>query len=350
MGLFRRSAAPELGIDIGSGAVKLLELSRRNGHLRIESYAVQPLPAHAVVEQNIVDMEAVAAAVQVALRRSGTRARRVATAVPTAASISKRIALPADLSADELEAQIELQAEQHVPYPAEEVSLDYQVLGPGRQEEEIEVLLVASRRAHLAARVGALEAAGLIPRVVDIEAYAMESAGALACRLLPANAKLVALIDIGAGMTSFTVLRQGRSAYAREQVFGGRMLTEELMRRYGLSAEAADRAQRTAELPAGSEDELLAPFKDAIAQQAARSLQLWLSSGQRANVEHILLTGGCATIPGLCEQLQAHTGIATTIANPFGAMTLAPAVQPHRLAQDAPALMVACGLALRSFD
>lgn len=353
MALFRKSNQPLLGIDISSTAVKLLELKRQGSRYRVESYAVEPLPPNAVVEKVITDETIVANAIRAALKRSGSKAKLAAAAVPTSMAISKTITMAASLDDREMAAQIELQADQHVPYPLEELNLDFQVLGPAEHSpDDVEVLLVASRSEHVDARIAALQAAGLTPRIVDVESYAMENAFSLIAQQFPGGGKdqAIAVADIGATMTTLTIIENGQIIYTREQVFGGKQLTEEIMRRYGLSYEEAGRAKRQGGLPDSYEEEVLEPFKEAMAQQVSRALQFFFSASQHNRIDHILLAGGCAVIPGAVETIQEATDTPTTIANPFSSMAVASNIRPQRLAEDAPALMVACGLALRSFD
>lgn len=352
MGLFRKKLPPILGIDISSTAVKVLELKRLDARYRVESYAVEPLPPGSVVEKNIANVEAVAEAIRKAVKRSQTKLRHAAVGVPASSAISKTITMPANLNDDERDAQIQLQADQYVPYPLDEVSLDFEVIGPARNPDEVEVLLVASRQENVEARVDAVDAAGLVAQIVDVESYAMENAFALIAETLPEGAEnqTVAVVDIGATMTTLTVMESGRIVYTREQVFGGKQLTEEIMRRYGLSYEEAGRAKRQGGLPDSYNEEVLEPFKDAMAQQVARSLQFFFSASQHNNVDNIVLGGGCAAIPGTTDLIRGQTGTDSWIANPFANMTVASKIKPQLLAEDAPALMIACGLALRSFD
>ncbi|MEX0729570.1 MAG: pilus assembly protein PilM [Aquisalimonadaceae bacterium] len=353
MGLFRKKRPPLLGIDISSTAVKLLELKGQDGRYRVESYAVEPLPANAVVEKSIANIDAVAATIKAAVKRSQTKLKTVALAVPGSSAISKTITMPSDLGEDEMEAQIQLQADQYVPYPLEEVSLDYQVLGPSEDNPStLDVLLVASRAENVEVRVDACEAAGLTARVMDVESFATENAFLLLAEDLPGKGQdqTVAVVDIGATMTTLTVLENRKIIYTREQVFGGRQLTEEIMRRYGLSFEEAGRAKRQGGLPDSYDEEVLEPFKEAMAQQITRSLQFFYGASQHNSVDSILLAGGCASIAGMDDLVDQQTGTSTRIANPFVNMAVSSRVRPQRLGEDAPALLVACGLALRSFD
>lgn len=353
MALFSRARPPLLGIDISSTAVKLLELRSQDSRYRVESYAVEPLPPNSVVEKSIANMEAVSEAIKAAVKRSRTKSKFAAIAVPASMAISKTITMPGNLSDEDMQEQIQLQADQYVPYPLEEVNLDFQVLGSSEASEgDVDVLLVASRSENVEIRVGALEAAGLIPKVVDVESYAMENAFSMCAQQLAGGGQdqTVAIVDIGATMTTLTVMKNAEIVYTREQVFGGKQLTEEIMRRYGLSFEEAGRAKRQGGLPDSYEEEVLEPFKEAMAQQVTRSLQFFFGASQHNNIDHILIAGGCAAIPGAAEIIEQTTGTDTAVANPFSTMAVASGIRPQRLAEDAPALMIACGLAMRSFD
>jgi type IV pilus assembly protein PilM len=347
-----KTQTPLIGVDISSTAVKLLQLSRSGDRYRVEHYAVEPLPPNAVVEKNIVEVEAVGEAIRRAVSRSGSRAKHAAAAVSGSSVITKLIPMPADLDDDDMESQVELEAVNYIPYPIEEVNLDFEVIGsiPGNSEM-VQVLLAASRSENVEARASALELGGLAARVIDVEAFAIENAyGLMAGGLSVPRDGLVALVDVGATMTTLNVLRSGRSIYTREQVFGGKQLTDEVMRRYGLSYEEAGLAKRQGGLPESYEIEVLDPFKEAMVQQVSRLLQFFYAGSEFNRVDHVVLAGGCASIPGIAGMVEEQLGVPTTVANPLAHMTLGPRVQAHALAQDAPALLIACGLALRSFD
>lgn len=352
MGLIPKSQSPLIGVDISSTAVKLLQLSRSGNRYRVEHYAVEPLPPNAVVEKNIVEVEAVGEAIRRAVTRSGTKARNAAAAVAGSAVITKIIPMPADLDENDMEAQVELEAVNYIPYPIEEVNLDFEVLGPmPNNPDSVQVLLAASRSENVELRQSALELGGLTAKVMDVEAFAVENAFALLADDLPTGRDgVVALVDIGATMTTLNVLRAGRSLYSREQLFGGKQLTDEVMRRYGLTYEEAGQAKRQGGLPETYEFEVLEPFKEAGVQQISRLLQFFYAGSEYNRVDQIVLAGGCASIVGLSEMVEEQLGVPTQVANPLAQMTLGPRVQAHALAQDAPALMIATGLALRSFD
>ena len=351
--LLKRKKSTMLGLDISSSAVKLLELSEQNNRFRVEGYAVEPIPPNSVVEKTITDIESVGETIRRAVRRSGTKSTTAAVAVAGSAVITKTISMPAALNDDELASQIELEADQYIPYPIEEVALDFEIIGITENNPEmVDVLLAACRSENVDARVAAVELGGLTAEVVDVEAYALENAVVLISSQLPEHGfgKTVAIVDIGATMTTLNVLQDQRIIYTREQVFGGSQLTEEIQRRFNLSYEEAGLAKRQGGLPDNYGPEILEPFKEAMAQQVSRSLQFFFSSSQHNAIDHIVLAGGCASIPGADELIGERVGIPTTIANPFSSMTLSPKVNAQALSDDASALMIACGLALRSLD
>jgi len=348
---FKQKQPAILGLDISSTAVKLLELGKNGDRLRVESYAVEPLPANSVIEKNIADVEAVGEAIKRAVKRSGSRTKLTAVSVAGSAVITKIISMPGSLSDDEMEQQIELEADQYIPYPLEEVNLDFEIIGPSENEpEKIDVLLAASRSENVDIRIAAIELAGLKAKIVDVEAYAMENALSLIVPHLPDQGadKTIAIIDVGATMTTLNVMHDCKTIYTREQVFGGKQLTEEIQRRYGLSYEEAGMAKRQGGLPDNYIPEVLEPFKEAMTQQVSRSLQFFYGSSQYDNVDHIVLAGGSAMMLGIDEMVANKLGIHTSVANPFTNMTLAPRVKTQSLSNDAPALMVAAGLAMRS--
>ncbi|AGI26394.1 pilus assembly protein PilM [Pseudomonas sp. MT3] len=353
LGLFNKKANTLLGIDISSTSVKLLELSRSGGRYKVEAYAVEPLPPNAVVEKNIAELEGVGQALSRVIAKARTGVKTAAVAVAGSAVITKTIEMDGGLSEDELENQLKIEADQYIPYPLEEVAIDFEVQGvSARNAERVDVLLAACRKENVEVREAALALAGVTAKVVDVEAYALERAFSLLGDQLGGNADelTVAVVDIGATMTTLSVLHHGRTIYTREQLFGGRQLTEEIQRRYGLSVEEAGLAKKQGGLPDDYDSEVLQPFKDAVVQQVSRSLQFFFAAGQFNDVDYILLAGGTASIPDLDRLIQQKIGTPTLVANPFTDMVLSGKVNAGALASDAPALMIACGLAMRSFD
>lgn len=349
--LYRKPSKGLIGVDISSTSVKVLELSVKNNRYWVESYALVPLPEGSVVEKNILNPEAVGDALERAVNLANVQSTDVALAVPTSMVITKIIEMDADMNDDEREIQIRDDAEQYIPFPLDEASLDFEVL-PDRlaNPNRVNVLLVATRIENVAARAEALELGGLTPKIADVESFAIENAFKVFSDTLPMGVNTVGILDIGHTMTTLSVMQNNKVIYTREQVFGGKQLTQEIQNRYGLSFEEAGRAKKSRTLPDDYDIEVLEPFLEAVVQQAARSLQFFFSSSQFNEIDHILLAGGNANIPGLAKLLQQKLGYRVTIANPFLQMGFSPQIDIKKIENDASSLMVACGLALRSFD
>jgi type IV pilus assembly protein PilM len=353
MSWFNQKQNAVLGLDISTAAVKLLELSKIGTRYRVESYAVSPMPQEAFAEKNIANTDMVAEAIKAAVKQSGTKLKDACVAVSGSAVMSKVISIPASLGDTEIEDQVMDEASQYVPYSLDEVNLDFEVQRVNEANPQmLDVLLVASRKENVNDRVEALTKAGLKTKIVDVEAFAIENAfGLLVDQLEGYNeAKTYAVADIGATMATLNIVHNGRTVYTREQGFGGKQLTEEIQRRYGFSYEEAGIAKKRGGLPESYSVDVLEPFKKALVQQISRSMQFFVSSSANRAVDGIVMAGGCASIPGIDNLVEQSLGITAYIANPFISMALSNRVKPQALSADAPALMLVCGLALRSFD
>jgi type IV pilus assembly protein PilM len=341
-----------LGIDISSSAVKLIELSKSAEGYKVEAYCVMQLPANTVIEKNIADIEALADTIKKVVTRSGTKLADTVVAVSGSSVITKEIELPAGLTDLQMEMQIEVEADQYIPYPMEEVDFDFEVLGPVETNADlVRVLLVACRQENIDHRRQALDIAGLTPKVVDIEGFAIERAYRLMeDQVDQVGDQVVAIADIGATMFTFTVLVDGKTVYSREQLFGGKQLTEEIQRRYGLSYEEAVEAKRSGGLPENYETEVLDPFKGSLIQHIIRSLQFCYSSSQYNYIDQLFLTGGVSVLDGLVDEVKQSLGVPVVVANLVANMQVNKLINASLLANDGPAMMLAVGLALRSFD
>jgi type IV pilus assembly protein PilM len=348
---FTETTPPLIGIDISSTSVKMVELSDDGrGGYKLESYAVAPLPADAMADGNVADLGKVADALKLAWKMLGTREKHAALALPSSAVISKKVIMTADLREEDMEAQVEGEANQYIPFPLDEVNIDFEVIGPApNSEDEVEVLIVAARKEKIEDRVAAAEVAGLKVIVMDVDSYATEAAYTLVAVQLPngGSEKTVMIVDIGASMMHINVLHDNKPVYAREQSFGGNQLTQEIQRRFGLSMEEAEISKRKGGLPESYESEVLQPFVQMLAMEVARAQQFFTSSTQYHHVDHIVLAGGCASIPEVEVTVQDKTQVHTVIANPFQNMSLSSRVRQAQVPTDAPALLIACGLAMR---
>jgi type IV pilus assembly protein PilM len=349
--LFPSKNPPLIGLDLSSSSVKVVELAgTMEAGYRLERYAIEPLPKGAITDGNIENIEAVSEAVRRAVRKSGTRARNVALALPSAAVITKKIILPGGLSEEALEVQVESEANQYIPFALDEVSLDFSVIGPApNSPEDVELLLAASRKEKVEDRVAVAQAAGLKAVVMDIESHATRATADRVIRLMPneGEGQIVALFLIGASTTTISVTLNDQPIYEREQAFGGNQLTQDIARAYGLSAEEAEAKKRTNDLPENYERDLLQPFADNIALEVTRALQFFFTSTPYSRVDQIMLAGGCAVIPGLVDVVGTRSQAATSILNPFKGMELGSGIREKQARLDSPSLVVATGLAMR---
>ena len=343
-----------IGVDISSTSIKLVELSESGkGVRRLERYVVESLPKDVVTDGNIANLDQVSDGLKRAWKRLGSRNRNVALALPAAMVITKKIIVPSGQKEEDLELTVEAEANQYIPFALDEVNLDFQILGPApNNPDEVEILIAASRKEKVEDRVAIAEAAGLRPRVMDVESYATQEAFRLIAPSLPANGRdqNIALVDIGAHVTHFYVLRNDQFLFSRDQAFGGNQLTYDIQRAFNLSPEEAESAKKNQGLPENYDADVLQPFMETLALEVTRALQFFFTSTSYSQVDQIVLSGGGALLPGLDELVAKRAGVATVVANPFGTMAVADSIRPRQLAMDAPLLLIACGLAMRSFE
>lgn len=351
---FTESTPPLIGVDISSTSIKMVELaSDGRGGYKLEGYSSSPLAKEAMTDGNVGDLERVAEAIKNAWKLLGSREKHVALALPSSAVISKKVMMAADLREDDMEMQVEAEANQYIPFSLDEVNIDFQVIGPApNNPDEVEVLIAASRKEKIEDRVAAAEGAGLKVIVMDVDVYATEASYALVASQLPNSGKdqVVMIVDVGASMMHINVLSDNKSIYTREQPFGGNLLTQEIQRRFGLSLEESEIAKRKGGLPESYENEVLQPFMQLLASEVVRALQFFTSSTQYNRVDHIVLAGGCASIPNMGAMVHDRTQVNTIIANPFQGMAMNAKVRQQQVILDAPALLIACGLAMRGLD
>jgi type IV pilus assembly protein PilM len=352
--VFKTKSPTLVGIDVSSTSVKLVELSGAGkGGFRLERYAIEPLPKDVVSDGNIANMDQVSDALRRGWKRLGSRNRNVALALPAAMVITKKIIVPAGQKEEDLELTVEAEANQYIPFALDEVNLDFQILGQApTTADEVEVLIAASRKEKVEDRVAAAEAAGLKPRVMDVESYATQESFQLIGPSLPANGRdqNIALVDIGAHVSHFYVLRNNQFLFSRDQAFGGNQLTQDIQRAFNLSAEEAESAKKNQGLPENYDSDVLQPFMETLALEITRALQFFFTSTSYNQVDQIVLAGGCALLPGLDDLVSKRAGVGTIVANPFVNMHASERIRPRQLALDAPMLLIATGLAMRSFD
>jgi len=351
--LFSRQPAAMLGLDISSSSVKLVELGHNKaGALVLQNCAILPLERGWITDGNIEKFDEVADAVRRLIKKSGTKTKNVAMALPPSAVITKKIVLPGGMTDQELELQVETEANQYIPFPLDEVSLDFCIVGPSAASVgDVEVLIAASRREKVQDIQGLAEAAGLKPVIVDVESYASRLAVSRLIANLPdqGTGSIVALFEVGAMTTSMQVIRNDDVLYDRDQAFGGAQLTQQIVRQYGFSLEEAENKKRSGELPDDYANLVLQPFLESLVQEISRALQFFFTSTTHNKVDMVMLAGGSAALPGLTAAVTKQTGFACSVANPFEGMEMASNIRLNHIAREAPSYLTSCGLALRRF-
>jgi type IV pilus assembly protein PilM len=351
--IFSRQPAPLVGLDISSSSVKLVELGRdASGQFILERYAMEPLETGWITDGNIEKFDEVAEAVRRVVKKSGTRIKNVAMALPPSAVITKKIILPGGMSEKELEVQVESEANQYIPFSLDEVSLDFCVIGPSAASSgDVDVLIAASRKDKVQDRQGIAEAAGLNPVILDVESYASKLAVSRLIENLPNNGAdaIVALFEIGAFTTSMQVIRNQEVLYDRDQAFGGAQLSQLIVRQYGFSPEEAEAKKRSGDLPDDFGKSVLQPFVESLAQEISRAMQFFFTSTPYNRVDYAMLAGGSAALAGLTAAVTQQTSFPCSVVDPFAGMEIGGGVRENKLRREASSYLTSCGLAMRRF-
>ena len=351
--LWKKKAPMMVGIDIGSHSIKAVLLGQDADGYTLEAIAVEAMPRGAVIDREIQDIEAVGKILSKVRKKIAAKVNQASAAVSGQTVITKVIYMDVNLTEEELANQIEIEADSLIPYPLDEVSLDFETLDVNESDpSKVNVLLSAARTESVEARVSALESGGFQTKVIDIESYAVSRSYDLCLPLLPSDAeeKVVALVDIGATMMLFSATDKGQHIYSRDQLFGGEQYTRSIVSYYNKSFEEAELAKISKDLPPNYTFEVLAPFHTMLVQQVRRAIQMFLTSSGKSKVDYLVVSGGTAMVEGLQTLLSDELGVHTVIAQPFKEMMIAESVDKNLLASVEPQLMVAAGLAMRSFS
>jgi type IV pilus assembly protein PilM len=350
--LWKKKASLMVGIDIGSHSVKAVLLNQNDNGYILEAIAIEPMPRGAIVDREIQDIDAVGKVVAKIRKKISSSVNQAAAAVSGQTVITKIIYMDVALSEQELASQIEIEADSLIPYPLDEVSLDFESLDINESDpSKINVLLSAARTESVEARVAALEAGGFEAKVIDVESYAISRGYDLTLAQLPSDAadKIIATVDLGATMTLLSVSESGNHIYSRDQLFGGEQYTRSIVSYYNKSFEEAEMAKLTNDLAPNYTFEVLAPFHTILVQQIRRAIQMFLTASGKEKIDYLVISGGSALVEGVEQLLTEELGIHTVIANPFAGMEISDNINKEELIHTAPRFMVASGLALRSF-
>lgn len=346
-GLFnKKSLLPLVGIDFGSQTIKAVTLSGRPGKLHLESIADIATPKGTFVDYQLQDIERVSQSLKTLKRLIVGRSDYAATAVTGSNVITKVIQIDARLKDKDLENQVQLEAEQIIPFPLDEVSLDFEVLNANKSDDRQAVLLSAARTESVNGRVSALAEAGMTVKVVDVGAHALGRAAMACLPDLQASELPVGLIDIGASAMTFAALVKGEVIYSRLQNFGGDQYSQALSSFYGMTLDAAEQAKTQGTLPVDHEMDVLMPHINALLQQVRRNIQLFCSSSGYREISTLVLTGGGSLLPGLVVQVKEEVNCEVLHPDIFA---LFGKPQSQGESTHGAKYMMAFGLALRSF-
>jgi len=351
--LWKKKVSLIVGIDIGSHSVKAVLLSQGNDGYILEALLEENMPRGAVIDREIQDIEAVGNVVSKIRKKITSSVSHAAAAVSGQTVITKIIYMDVTLSEQELASQIEIEADSLIPYPLDEVSLDFESLDINESDpSKMNVLLSAARTESIEARVSALETGGFQTKVIDVESYAVSRPYELILTQLPEDAsdKVVAMVDVGSVMTLFSVTEAGNHIYSRDQIFGGEQYTRSIVSYYNKTFEDAERSKLSNDLPPNYTFEVLAPFHTVLVQQIRRAIQMFLTSSGKETVDYLVISGGTSLVEGVESLLSEELGIHTIKANPFVGMETSEHIDIESLEEIAPKFMVATGLALRSFN
>lgn len=350
--LFKKKVTNMVGIDIGSHSVKAVLLGQTDNGYILKSFAIEPIPPGIVVDSEIQDIDAVAHVISKIRKKITKSVTECAIAVTGKTVITKVIYMDASYTEEEISNQIDIEADSLIPFPLDEVSLDFEVLNVNENDaSKVNVLLSAARTESVAARVAALESAGFNTKVVDVESYAVSRIFDVCLPSLPHDAleKTVAIIDIGATMTLFSVTHKGQHMYSRDQLFGGEQYTRAIVNHYNQNFNDAEQLKVTGNLPQNHNIEVLAPFQMMLVQQVRRAIQMYLTNSGNEKVDYVAISGGTSNIHHLDHVLSQELNVPCIVVNPFMHMDVSKDLDRETLAEVTSQLSVATGLALRSF-
>jgi type IV pilus assembly protein PilM len=346
MAFWKRKRPPIVGLDIGSSSVKAVELRPTGGEYELVGFGMAQLPYGAIEGGDIRQPTAVQDAIRDAVRHGRIQATETVIGVSGGAVIAKRVSLP-KMSQSDLSETIRWEAEQHIPFEIEDVELDFQIL---RQDgPQTEVMLVAVKKGKVKSYAEVVAGAGLDVGVVDIDVFALETQHE---HNFPSEAEVVALVNIGHETTNTNIRQAGMNVYARDIFVGGRQYATTVAQRFDLSPAEADALVRGKQGPVSWTE--IEPVLDLVSQELGQEIQRTLdyfgTTAEHERIQRILLSGGCALLPGLQDFLASQWGIEVAVANPFKRIRLGPGVNAETVEKLAPLAAVATGLAMRYPD
>jgi type IV pilus assembly protein PilM len=339
-----------IGIDVGSSSVKLVRLRESRGNYQLVNVGILPLAPETIVDNTIMDSAAIVEAISNLIVGMKVKGKRVSTSVSGHSVIIRKIMLSL-MTEDELEASIQWEAEQYIPFDLAEVNIDFQILGPDvKDPSQMNVMLVAAKKDYVEDFVAVFTEAGLEPVVMDIDCFATENTFNVNYGFV--EDEVVAVVDLGASAISVNILKGDLSLFTRDIQAGGNLIREELQKRLGISSDQAEYLKiggRTLDdIDSDAVEEVLADAVENLVQEVQRSFDFFSATSGDDKIVKIYLTGGVSKSRQVCETLEKNLGIPTEVINPFRNISVNEKdFDLEYLEAIGPMLSVATGLAMR---
>jgi len=339
-----------VGIDVGSSSVKLVKLRESRGNYQLINVGILPLAAETIVDNTIMDSSAIVEAISNLVAGMKVKGKRVASSISGHSVIIRKIMLSL-MTEEELEASIQWEAEQYIPFDLSEVNIDFQILGPDAKDpSQMNVMLVAAKKDYVDDFVSVFSEAGMDPVVMDIDCFATENTFNVNYGFV--EDEVVALVDMGASAVSVNVLKGDVSLFTRDIQAGGNLIREELQKRLGISSDHAELAKLGSraidDVDPEAIDEVMADAVENLVQEVQRSLDFFAATSSDDKIVKIYLTGGVSKSTKVREALERILGISTEVVDPFRNISVnSKEFDPEYLKAVGPMLSVATGLAMR---
>lgn len=338
-----------IGVDIGSSAIKVVQVKTSKRGVQLVNFGIEPVPPQSIVDGSMMNASAVADAISSIFSQLKIRSKDVALAIAGHSVIIKKISVPT-MTRDELEEQIHWEAEHHIPFPKDEVELDHQILDPaGGGGNQMEVLLVAAKKEVVTDYADAARQAQLNPCVVDVGAFALQNCFETN---YGKSDETVALLNVGASISTLNIVHQGESAFTRDVTIGGNAYTEEIQKQLNIGYEEAEayKCGGTAgdEVIPREVEEILTQQAEVMAGEFQRSFDFYLATTAEGQIDRVYLSGGSAKVPALREAIETRARIPVELLDPFKGIDVDESTfDMDYVTEQAPMAAVALGLALR---
>lgn len=340
-----------VGLDIGSSAIKLVQMKESKGRYFLHKFGYKPLEPEVIVDGTVMDEGRVVSAIRELFDETGIKNKQVAISISGHAVIVKKISLPA-MPDEELEGQVRLAAEQYIPFDINEVNIDFHVLPAAASEDsqgEMSIILVAAKKDKINELTELVKGAGLLPLVMDVDAFAVENMHAANYPM--AQDETTALVNIGASVMNVNIIRGGSSLFTRDIPLGGNRYTEAIQREMGMSYEEAEESKKklSGDFSSGAMANVINGVNGEVVSELARTFDYFKTSSANAELDRVLVCGGVAKTRGLIQLIGDRMQLAVEVADPFAEVDVTGSdVDPDVLAEFGSSAAVSVGLALRA--